>query len=135
MRIGFVAVLLTASTRAAADCPQLRGPDRSGVSKETGLLKTWPKHGPPLVRTYKNAGIGFGGPAIVGDKLYTLGAFKEVESVICLSAKENGRMLWATPLGPSFTFEGNEWGDGPRSTPTIDGDFVYALGAQGELAC
>ena len=135
MRTGIFAVLLFTTTLAAADWPQFRGPERNGISKETGLLKTWPKEGPPLLWSYKNAGLGFAGPAIVGDRLYTMGAFKDQESVICLSVKENGRMLWATPLGPSFTFEGNLWGDGPRSTPTVDGDFVYALGAQGELAC
>lgn len=119
----------------AADWPQWRGPDRTGVSKESGLLKSWPKSGPPLWWTCTNAGIGFSGPAIVGNKLYTLGAFKEVESVICLDIDQKGQMLWATPIGPAFTFADNVWGDGPRSTPTIDGNYLYALGGQGELVC
>jgi outer membrane protein assembly factor BamB len=56
------------------------------------------------------------------------------ESVFALDA-ETGRELWATPLGPIYTFKGNIWGDGPRSTPTVDGPYIYALGAQGELGC
>jgi len=57
-----------------ADWPQWRGPDRNDVSKETGLLKKWPKQGPQLLWTYKNAGTGYSAPALVGDRLYLLGA-------------------------------------------------------------
>ncbi|MCI0739036.1 MAG: polyvinylalcohol dehydrogenase, partial [Gemmataceae bacterium] len=64
---------LTAALSFAADWPQWRGPERTGVSKETGLLKSWPEKGPKLLWTYKNAGLGFSSFAIVGDRLYTLG--------------------------------------------------------------
>ncbi len=54
----------------ADDWPQYRGPDRSGVSRETGLLKSWPKDGPPLLWAYRYAGVGFTPPSVVGDRLY-----------------------------------------------------------------
>src|SRR5438309_145552 len=75
------AAWLVAGTLAAlaADWPQWRGPDRTDVSRETGLLTTWPKGGPPLLWKYGNAGIGFSGPAVVGDRLYTMGARGETE--------------------------------------------------------
>ena len=59
----------TAPVVRADDWPQYRGPDRSGVSRETGLLKTWPKDGPPLLWTYRDAGVGFTPPSVVGDRL------------------------------------------------------------------
>jgi outer membrane protein assembly factor BamB len=118
----------------AADWPQWRGPDRSGVSRETGLLKAWPKKGPKLLWTYREAGIGFSGPAVVGDRLYTLGARGDTEYVIALDVK-TGQEVWHTKVGPIYTFPGNSYGDGPRSTPTVDGDVLYALGGLGDLVC
>src|SRR5205807_8032921 len=91
----------------ADDWPQWRGPDRNDISKETGLLKTWPKGGPPLLWTYKNAGQGYSGPAIVGDRLYLMGARGGSEYVYALDLKDlqdkSPRELWATKVGPTFT--------------------------------
>src|SRR5262245_58494385 len=118
----------------ADDWPQWRGLDRSGVSKEKGLLKQWPEKGPALVWTFRNAGFGFCSFAVVEDTLYTLGTRDKEEIVIALDVKE-GKELWTAKIGPIFTFKGNTWGDGPRSTPTIDGNYLYALGGQGQLVC
>src|SRR5581483_7397398 len=65
----FVFSLLFSTTLMAADWPQWRGPDRSDVSSETGLLKSWPKSGPPLLWTNNKLGVGYSGPAVVGDKI------------------------------------------------------------------
>jgi outer membrane protein assembly factor BamB len=116
----------------ADDWPQFRGPDRTGISKEKGLLQAWPKEGPKLLWTYKNAGLGFSGPAIVGDTLYTLGGFDNAEYAIAIDLKTQ-RELWRTKIGALFSH--GKWGDGPRSTPTVDGDRLYALGAYGDLIC
>jgi outer membrane protein assembly factor BamB len=137
MRFSLFAACFAISLPAlAADWPQWRGPDRTGVSKETGLLRTWPKGGPKLLWSYHNAGLGYSTTAIVGDRIYTLGAIDEVEYVLALDVKgDKVSEAWRAKLGPIFTFEGNVWGDGPRSTPTVDGKYVYALGAQGALVC
>jgi outer membrane protein assembly factor BamB len=116
---------------APGDWPQWRGPDRTDVSRETGLLTTWPKEGPRLLWTFDRAGIGYSGPAIVGGKLYTLGARGDTEYVLALDTK-TGQELWSAKIEPVFS---NDWGDGPRSTPTVDGDLLVALGAGGELVC
>lgn len=118
----------------AADWPQWRGPERNGVSKETGLLKTWPKGGPKLVWQSKDLGLGFSSFAVVGERLYTMGAFNEETYVLALDAA-TGKEIWRTKVGPIFTFTGNVWGDGPRCTPTVDGDLIYALEGTGELVC
>jgi hypothetical protein len=138
-----VCCLLAASSTRADDWPQFRGSDRTGVSREKGLLKAWPKEGPKLAWTYKNAGLGFSSVAVVKGVVYTIGTDMAVkngmvvaddEYVIAIDEK-NGAELWRRKIGPIFTFKGNVWGDGPRSTPTIDGNFIYALGGQGELVC
>src|SRR5581483_7835011 len=129
-------ILLFGSLAPAADWPQWRGPDRTGVSKETGLLQSWPEKGPPLVWAYKDAGLGFSSFAIVEGKLYTLGTRGDDDYVLALDAAK-GTELWAAKLGPIATFppESVGWGDGPRGTPTIDGPYLYALGEQGDLVC
>jgi outer membrane protein assembly factor BamB len=128
------ACLVACSVSLAADWPQWRGRDRSGVSKETGLLKAWPKGGPTPLWTYKKAGLGFSGPAVVGDRLYTMGVRDEMTYVIALDIAK-GQEAWSTKIGPLFTFKLNAWGDGPRGTPTVDGDHLYALDATGLLVC
>jgi outer membrane protein assembly factor BamB len=116
----------------ADDWPQWRGPDRTGVSREKGLLKKWPDKGPSLKWTYKEAGNGYSAPAIVGDVVYTMGARKGDDYLIALDVK-NGNELWAKKIGPSY--EKTQWSDGPNSTPTVDKDLIFALSSNGELAC
>jgi outer membrane protein assembly factor BamB len=128
------AVLSVALAVQAADWPQFRGPDRTGLSKDTGLLKTWPEGGPPLKWTYRDAGVGYSSPAIVGERLYLLGGRGDTEYLIALDVGQ-GKEVWSAKIGPLFTFKGNQWGDGPRTTPTVDGELIYALGGQGILVC
>ena len=124
-----LAVALPAAN--AHDWPQYRGPDRTGVSRETGLLKTWPDGGPKLLWTFRDAGLGFSPPAIVGDRLYTMGARGATDFVYALDVA-TGRELWATPLGPARPAD---WGDGPCATPTVDGERMYTLTTWGDLHC
>ena len=116
---------------SAADWPQWRGPDRTDVSKETGLLKKWPESGPKQVWLFKNAGLGYAGFSVVGGKLFTMGTRDDQEVLMALDAN-SGKELWATPIGKVLE---NNWGNGPRGTPTVDGDAIYALGGQGTLIC
>lgn len=125
-------LVVAASPLGAADWPQFRGPDRTGVSKETGLLNEWPEKGPPLLWTFSKAGVGYSGPAVVGDRVYLSGGRGESEFVFALNA-ENGTEQWATKIGPLFA--GNRWNAGPSATPTVDGDLVFALGGGGDLVC
>ncbi|HWN96836.1 MAG TPA: PQQ-binding-like beta-propeller repeat protein [Methylomirabilota bacterium] len=131
-----LAVLLTASFAVSAfaanfDWPQWRGPNRDDVSKETGLLKSWPTDGPKRVWIYEKGGNGYSGPAIANGKLFTVGTRDDSEVLLALDAN-TGKELWAAPLGPILA---NDWGGGPRGTPTVDGNHVYALSGKGNLAC
>lgn len=125
-------VVMTLSLAAETfDWPQWRGLQRTGKTAELGLLQTWPEEGPPLVWMNDDVGLGYSGPAVSGGRLVTLGARNDIEQLICLDVT-NGDEQWAVDVGGLYE---NGWGDGPRSTPTIDEDRVYALGAGGDLVC
>jgi outer membrane protein assembly factor BamB len=116
---------------ASGDWPQWRGPDRTDVSKETGLLKSWPEGGPKRVWLFEKGGLGYSGPAIAGGKLYTMGIREDSEQLIAVDA-QTGRELWSVKIGEVLK---NGWGDGPRGTPTVDGDRVYTMSGRGNVVC
>ncbi len=132
--LGCAAVAWTASSVRAADSdwPQFRGPLRDGKCQETGLLKEWPEGGPKLLWQMNGLGKGYSTLAIVGDKFYTMGDRKGedgAESQFVLAFDLASRKeLWATRIGPPHS-------DGPRCTPTVDGDRLYVVGTDGDLAC
>src|SRR5262245_27817293 len=127
----FLAALLAVPAARADDWPQWRGPDRTEISRETGLLKDWPKDGPKLLWTYSDAGSGYSSPAVVGNRLYTMGTEDGNEVVLALDPN-SGKKIWSSKVGSLSRLA---HGDGPRGTPTVDGDALYALGGEGELAC
>lgn len=124
-------VSLSAPLAAEGNWPQWRGPNRDDISSDTGLLKNWPQEGPTRLWLFEDGGVGYSGPAVVGTRLYTMGGRDGEEQLICLDTS-NGEEVWSFSMGP---LNENDWGDGPRSTPTVDGDVVYALSANGDLAC
>ena len=125
----------TAAGAAAPDWPQFRGPNRDGKCTETGLLKTWPEGGPKLLWKLEGLGRGFSTISIVGGKFYTMGdrtpAGEEEGQFVLAYDLKTRKELWATRIGPP-----HPGGDGgPRSTPTVDGDLLYVVGTDGDLAC
>jgi outer membrane protein assembly factor BamB len=125
-------LLVTLSLPAlAGDWPQWRGPNRDESSTETGLLKQWSASGPKRVWLFENAGQGYSGFSVAAGKLFTLGTRDGKEILVALDAN-TGKELWAAAIGDIL---GNGWGDGPRSSPTVDGDRVYALSGKGNLTC
>src|SRR5690348_8748418 len=108
--------------------PAFRGPNRDNISPDTGLLKQWPKGGPPLAWKATGLGDGFASIAIADGRLYTLGAQNQEAAVIAMDA--NGKKLWSGKLG-----SGSVDRPGPRSTPTVDGERVYGLDEVGDLGC
>jgi outer membrane protein assembly factor BamB len=113
-----------------ANWPQWRGPNRDGISKETGLLKQWPAEGPPLAWKAAGAGRGYSSFSLANGRLFTMGLRGEREFVIAFDVA-TGKEAWATAHGTAFR---NDRGDGPRGTPTVDGERVYALGGSGDLS-
>jgi outer membrane protein assembly factor BamB len=127
----FIGSFIIAGAAADRDWPQWHGPDRTNVSTETGLLKQWPKGGPALVWSISNLGKGYGSLAIQGDRIYVQGTQAGSSMVFCLN-RADGKTIWARALGRSLD---QEKGGGPRGTPTADGERIYALSEEGDLAC
>ncbi len=120
-----------AAPSGPSDWPQWRGPERNGVSKDTGLLKQWPSSGPRQSWSISNLGEGFGSIAIRGDRIYIQGTGSTASMVFCLN-RADGKTIWSAALGRKVN---NGVGNGPRSTPTVDDDRIYALTENGDLAC
>lgn len=116
---------------SAGDWPRWRGSDFSDISTETGLLKKWPDNGPKKLWSTEDAGLGYSGYSVAKGVLYTMGLKEDMELLLAFDA-ETGKPKWSTLVGPILK---NKWGDGPRSTPTVDGDRVYAMSGQGYLIC
>jgi outer membrane protein assembly factor BamB len=118
------------SNRALDDWPQWRGPKRDGTSSERGLLKQWPSGGPKLAWQASGAGEGYSSFSTSNGKLYTLGARGGREYVMAFDL-QTGKKLWEVDHGQRFS---NDRGDGPRGTPTVEGDKLYAFGASGDMS-
>jgi len=129
--VALLAFLTFQVAAQSTDWPQWRGPNRDGISKETGLLKSWPANGPAMLWKAKGAGNGYSSFAVANGKLYTMGLRGDREFIVAFDVA-TGKELWATPHGGAYR---NDRGDGPRGTPTIDGDRLYALGGNGDLSC
>jgi outer membrane protein assembly factor BamB len=134
-----LASLLLSTTVFAAspgsfDWPQWQGPDRNAISKETRLLKEWPKDGPPLAWKLKGLGGGDSAPSIAAGRIFGMSNRGDDEVVWALSEAE-GKSLWVTRLGPAFKQQMPQGQEGPGCTPTVDGERLYVLGLGGDLAC
>lgn len=125
---------LCVSLAHAADWPQWRGPQRNGVSQETALLKEWPKEGPKLLWQVKDAGDGYSTPAVVGGRLYLMGNKGMDDEFVQARDVKDGAIAWTTRVGKVGPNKGPQY-PGARSTPTVDGAALYALGSDGDLVC
>lgn len=125
--------MLPSSRLRAEDWPAWRGVNRDGICREKGLLKEWPEGGPKLLWKSTGLGIGYGGPAIVGNVMYIMGEKDAKEWVLALDVSKGGKQIWAAEIGPT-RFDGAGY-PGPRATPSIDGDRLYTMGIAGDLVC
>jgi outer membrane protein assembly factor BamB len=118
---------------ASGDWPQWRGPNRDGHSPDVGLLKQWPAGGPTLVWKASGLGAGYTSVSVVGDRLFAMGEKGDANFAIALN-RADGKTLWTAHVGKAGA---PGWGAfaGPRATPTVDGDLVFAVGQYGEVAC
>ena len=126
-----IAPLALRGASSEPDWPQWQGPDRTGLSKETGLLKSWPEGGPPKLWSISSLGEGYGSLAIKGDRIFVQGVQGGNSVVFCLN-RADGKTVWTAPLSSRLD---QDRGPGPRGTPTTDGDRLYVLSENGELAC
>ena len=117
------------AAQAPGEWPQWRGPNRDNVSAETGLLKRWPDDGPPLAWKAGGIGEGYSSVSVAGGRIFTMGDGPDSSYVHALEL-DGGKKIWSAKVGRT----GGNY-EGTRSTPTVDGDRVYALGQWGDLVC
>lgn len=110
------------------DWPQFLGPDRNGISNETGLLNDWPPDGPPIVWRVPG-GVGMSGFAVRGDRVVTMIQRDEMQWVVALQ-RDSGETLWSVAVAPEY---GNAMGDGPRATPNWVGNQIFTWTGEGIL--
>ena len=122
-------VSLSSAALAFGDWPQWRGPNRDDLSTEKGLLKEWPAGGPPLVWKAAGLGAGHAGVSVVGTNVFTMGDKSGSGFAVALD-RTSGKLVWTAKIGGAGADPA-----GPRSTPTVDGDWVYVLGQFGDLVC
>ena len=141
--VPLVAILFTASLTRADDWPQWLGPQRDGVWREGGILDKFPSGG-PKVKWEAKVGQGYAGPAVAGGRVFlndlvpagggassSVRGVKGVERTLCFD-QQTGDQLWKHEYPVEYRIA---YASGPRCTPTVDGDRVYALGAMGHLFC
>ncbi len=127
-----IAGLLAGARLLAAEAaywPQFHGPKRDNVSRETGLLKTWPHGGPQLLWTARGIGHGFAGVSIAGGLIYTTGNIDDHTVITAMDIR--GTILWQVRQGKAWLRPTG----GTRATPTIDGDRLYCENPHGDVVC
>lgn len=127
--LAIVSLFFLVYSLSADDWPQWRGIERNGVSQETNLLKSWPKDGPPLLWSNENIGTGFASISISNGKIYITGNVDDDE--ILTSLDLNGNIQWQTIYGSIWD---DSYSDA-RSTPTVEGTYLYVISGMGEVVC
>jgi outer membrane protein assembly factor BamB len=128
-----LALLSLLALQDGAGWPQWLGANRDNRSTETGLLQKWPSGGPKRAWATSAVGEGFGGVSVAGGKVFLLGDLADASYLFALNEKD-GKTAWKVKVGPPKNHANKDW-NGPRSTPTVDGDRVYAMGEAGDLVC
>jgi outer membrane protein assembly factor BamB len=114
------------------DWPQWQGPQRNAISREAGLLQSWPEQGPPLLWKAKGLGGGYSTPSIAAGRVFGMSYRGDAEVVWALE-EASGKELWSRRIAQANRRV--DYHQGPRCTPTVDGDRLYALGISGDLVC
>ncbi len=124
-----VIVMMTACS-TSADWPQYLGPNRNATSPEKGLLRSWHKAGPKVLWTV-SLGPGYGGAAVSEGKVYVLDRISGKQDVLRCLDFDTGNEQW------SYTYEakGRVSHPGSRSTPAIEGNYLYTCGSFGDVHC
>jgi outer membrane protein assembly factor BamB len=116
------------------DWPQWQGPDRTAHSKETGLVKEWPKGGPPLAWKAKGLGGGDSTPSVAAGRIYGM-SHRGADEIVWALSEKDGTEMWAVRIAPAHSQSWPQSKEGPSATPTVEGDRLYVMGLAGNVAC
>src|SRR5436190_4642912 len=135
-----IALALTVATFAQNassgqfDWPQWQGPDRTAHSKETGLVKEWPKGGPPLAWKAKGLGGGDSTPSVAAGRIYGM-SHRGADEIVWALSEKDGKEIWAVRIAPAHSTSWPQSKEGPSATPAVDGDRLYVMGLAGNVVC
>src|SRR5579885_1955424 len=116
------------------DWPQWRGPERTGVSKEEGLLKSWPAGGPKLVWKNTSLGAGYSTPSISRGHIFGL-SFRRNDEVVWVLDEQTGKEIWSQRIADAQKTQAPQGSEGSHSSATVVDDALYVEGIQGDIAC
>ncbi len=122
-------LLLSSQFSNAQQISEWRPENRTGVSAETGLLKSWPPDGPALLWTNLELTKGNSSVSFGNNTIYTTGIKDSSDVLYALDM--NGKLLWQTVMGRAW----NESFPESRATPTVEGNKVYTCSGYGDIAC
>ncbi len=125
-----IVVFITCCVSLASDWPQYLGPNRNGISTETGLMRSWPEGGPEVLWTFP-LGEGYGGPAIKDGKVYVLDRVGTEQDVLRCIDFATGNEIWTFDYDAPGEFSRH----GSRTVPTVEGDYIYTCGPFGHVHC
>lgn len=108
---------------------QWRGPERSGIFSEAGLLNEWPEKGPEMLWSVKNIPEGYSSVSVSNNNVYLTGIKDSSDILIAIDSKGNKK--WETPYGKAW----NASFPPSRCTPTVENDKIYITSGYGEIAC
>lgn len=129
-----VAALLQNALSGQFDWPQWQGPQRTAHSKETGLLKEWPKDGPPLAWKVKGLGGGDSTPSVAAGRIYGM-SHRGADEIVWALSEKDAKEVWAVRIAPAQPQNWPQSKEGPSATPTVDGDRLYVMGLAGNVTC
>lgn len=108
---------------------QWRGPNRDGIYPDENLLKEWPEGGPALVWSLDGLGAGYSSAVVTSDRVYVTGMTGGTGILYAIDME--GNIVWKSSYGPEW--DGSR--PGARSTPTVVGNRIYLLSAEGRVVC
>ena len=129
--IGLTAGALGQST-PSVDWPQWRGPTAPASRARRACCSSGPPRARRAVWSVAELGAGYGSVAVSGDRIFVQGVARTGRASSRPEPQPTARSLWSKALGAAGD---NDRGPGPRGTPTVDGDRVYVLTENGDLAC
>ena len=123
-----------AAEKKQFDWPQWQGPTRDAISRETGLLSSWPKGGPKLLWKTMGLGGGYSGSSVAAGRIYGM-SYRGDDEVVWALDEGTGREIWSTRIAGANHRIAQPGEEGSRCTPTVDGDVMYILGVSGDILC
>ncbi|MEM7386314.1 MAG: PQQ-binding-like beta-propeller repeat protein, partial [Verrucomicrobiota bacterium] len=135
LTLALMAPVLTAVAETTFDWPQWQGPDRNALSKETGLLQTWPEDGPSLAWKMSDLGTGYSAPAIAGGRIYGMSKVDDQDEVVWARSEKDGTGIWQKKIGAAEEGGMRQGIEGAGCTPTVDGDRLFVIGHGGAVVC